>query len=120
VIGLGGGCGQTHQRQVQLVVLFGFPPSLDYALKTPQKRTRENDAGTATRLLQTNVDAAQYGPVYRDGWHKASIDFADDDEDVPETVAIRVTGHKSLAHQAVLLRAPVRISHQHYGRSPEY
>ena len=44
--------------------------------------TLETDASTTTRLLQTNVDAAQYCPVYQEDWRKASIDFADDEDDI--------------------------------------
>jgi hypothetical protein len=67
--------------------------SMDAAMVSyaPQS-TLENDAGTATRLLQTNVDAAQYGPVYRDDWRKASIDFADD-EDAPSPGLTEASSH---------------------------
>jgi hypothetical protein len=40
----------------------------------------KTDESTATRLLQTNVDVAQYGPVFEEDWRKASIDFADDED----------------------------------------
>lgn len=53
--------------------------------------TRESDASTSTRLLQTNVDAAQYGPVFQEDWRRASIDF--DDEDAPSPALTEATSH---------------------------
>jgi len=53
----------------------------------------ENDTTTATRLLQTNVDVSQSNLVYHDDWRKASIDFADDDEDAPSPSSTEATSH---------------------------
>lgn len=55
--------------------------------------TRENDATTAMRLLQTNVDVTQFGPVYHEDWRKASIDLPEDEEDAPSPALTEATSH---------------------------
>jgi hypothetical protein len=53
----------------------------------------KTDESTATRLLQTNVDAAQYAPVFGEDWRKASIDFPDEDEDVASPALTEASSH---------------------------
>jgi len=52
-----------------------------------------NDAGTATRLLQTNVDVSQYNLGCHDDWRKASTDLTDDGENAPSPALSGATSH---------------------------
>ena len=69
------GCGQTHQRQVQLVVLFDFPPSLDHASQTPQHaffQDKPRDAvttvtSTSCSTITTASAATSFPPS--PAWH---------------------------------------------------
>jgi hypothetical protein len=53
----------------------------------------KTDESTTTRLLQTNVDAAQYGPVFQEDWRKASIDFPDEGEDIASPALTEASSH---------------------------
>jgi hypothetical protein len=70
----------------------GIPRSMEALTPSYAPPTaRESEVSTSTRLLQTNVDAAQYGPVFQEDWRRASIDF--DDEDAPSPALTEATSH---------------------------
>jgi hypothetical protein len=83
-----------HPEEAALFIPLSGPVPRSMEALTPSyapPATRESDASTATRLLQTNVDAAQYGPVFQEDWRRASIDF--DDEDAPSPALTEATSH---------------------------
>ena len=58
------------------------------------QNTPENNASTAIRPLQTNVDAAQHGHVFQEDWRKASLGFLEDeDEDAPSPALTEASSH---------------------------
>jgi hypothetical protein len=89
-------CMDYHPEEAALFIPPPGPvPRSMEALTTSYapSATRESDASTATRLLQTNVDAAQYGPVFQEDWRKASIFSEEDEDDAPSPALTEATSH---------------------------